>query len=115
MNFQLYQLLAFYLATIHQIMPFKAALLDTIAAMRDLAHRGFRQQVNNWTDKLHRAPLRIPEDLSCPSQVDDVFKQVLQVVDAFESDMNEGVHTNMANAVCMLCHVRHVSKVLGRL
>eukprot|EP00892_Ulva_mutabilis_P006723 jgi/Ulvmu1/4422/UM002_0147.1 len=90
MNFQLYQLLAFYLAIIQQIMPSKAALLDIIAAMRDLAHRGFQQQVSNWTDKLHRTPLPVPDDLTCPSQVQDVFKQVLQVVDAFESDMNEG-------------------------
>lgn len=90
MNFQLYQLLAFYLATIQQLMPAKASLLDTIAVMRDLAHSGFQQQVKNWTDKLHRAPLTIPDDLSCPHQVLDVLKQVMEVVDAFESDMNQG-------------------------
>lgn len=90
-NFQLYQLLAFYVVTIKHIMPAKASLLDTIEAMRDLALRGFQQQVNNWTDKLHRVPPTVPDNLLCPSQVQDVFKQVLQVVDAFESDMNQGV------------------------
>lgn len=72
-------------------MPAKASLLDTIAAMRDLANSGFQQQVKNWTDKLYRAPLQISDDLSCPSEILDVLKQVMEVVDAFESDMNQGV------------------------
>lgn len=91
LSFQLYQLLAFYLVTIQQLMRQKASLLDTITAMRDLAHSNFQQQVRNWTDKLNRSPLAIPKDLSCPVQVLDVLKQIMEVVDAFESDMNQGV------------------------
>jgi conserved oligomeric Golgi complex subunit 6 len=90
-HIQLYQLLAFYHSTVLNLMEVQSSLLATIAETKEMAYSGFQQQVKIWTDKLRRSPLTTPPDLTCPPAILDVLKQVVQVVEALESDLT-GMH-----------------------
>jgi conserved oligomeric Golgi complex subunit 6 len=89
--FNLYQLLSFYGTTVDQVMGGVSALSKVLAQVRDMSANSFNEQIKNKTDKLRRIPPCPDRALSCPSEIRDVVRQLLDVVEAFESSLNAGM------------------------
>ena len=95
--FQILQLLSFYVATLLRLAGGETSLTQTVTQVRDMASKCFHEQLKNKADKVLRSPPTPPRDLSCPPQITDLIRQLLEIVDANEGSMNPGTNLHTYN------------------
>lgn len=87
--FRLSHLLAFYSATMGNILGEEGQLVETLKGCKEMASRIFFDQLKAKGDQLQRYPPPPPRDLSPPPQVSETVRQLLEIIEIFDTGMEQ--------------------------
>jgi len=87
--FRLSNLLAFYSATMSAILGEEGQLVETLRGCKEMASRIFFEQLKAKGDQLQRYPPAPPRDLSPPPQVSETVRQLLEIIEIFDTGMEQ--------------------------